>query len=108
MSHSPSLVRGVGEMADLTREFGWASTPIGAISLWPKALLSAVNMILSAPLPMQIFWGPELIVFYNDALAPAFAEKYPQALGRPGREVWADAWPITRRPLPTVRREPIS
>ena len=41
-----------------------------------------------------LFWGPELVVFYNDAYQPLLAEKHPQALGRPAREVWSEAWHI--------------
>jgi PAS domain S-box-containing protein len=98
----PSLIVGDGQMADLTRRLDWSSTSLGPIEGWPAALISSVNMILSAPLPMQIFWGPEMIVFYNDALAPAFAEKHPSAMGGPGREVWKDAWPFVGSQLEDV------
>ncbi len=80
-------------MATRTQHFDWVNSPVGPIEHWPEVLVGAVNMILAAPLPMQIFWGPEMIVFYNDALAPSFAEKHPGALGGRGRDVWQDAWP---------------
>ena len=102
MTQSPSRIRGTGEMARLTREFDWAATPRGMIDSWPDALVVAINIILSAPLPMQIFWGPEMVVFYNDALASRFAEKHPGALGRSGREIWTDAWPFVGSQLEDV------
>lgn len=108
MTHSASRVRGAGEMADLTREFDWVTTCVGPVDDWPDSLVGAVNMILSAPMPMQIFWGPEMIVFYNDALAPSFAEKHPGALGQKGRDVWADAWPFVGSQLEDVFRRGLS
>ena len=102
MNNLPSRIRGAGETAALIREFDWTTTQLGPIDDWPDSLVGAVNMILSAPMPMQIFWGPEMIVFYNDALTPSFAEKHPGALGGAGREVWADAWPFVGSQLEDV------
>ena len=85
-------VSGTGEMADLVRRHPWAETGLGAIAAWPETLLAMVNMMLAAEMPLQLFWGPEMITFYNDALRPAFAEKHPAAMGRPGREVWSEVW----------------
>lgn len=86
-------VSGSGEMATRIREFDWSRTPLGPIADWSEALLTSVNMILSAPLPMQLFWGSELVVIYNDGLIPIMTDKHPDALGRPAREAWAEAWP---------------
>jgi PAS domain S-box-containing protein len=41
---------------------------------------------------MFIAWGPELAFLYNDAYAPIFGAKHPDALGRPFAEVWSDIW----------------
>ena len=60
-------------------------------------------MILSAPLPMQLFWGPHFIVLYNDALIPAMTDKHPGALGLPAREAWAEAWDIVGPQMQSVR-----
>ena len=108
MNNLPSRIRGTGEMAALIREFDWTTTQLGPIDDWPDSLVGAVNMILSAPMPMQIFWGPEMIVFYNDALTPSFAEKHPGALGGLGREVWADAWPFVGSQLEDVFEQGVS
>ncbi len=44
---------------------------------------------------MYIWWGPELLCFYNDAYRRSIgAERHPSSLGRPGREVWAEIWPV--------------
>jgi signal transduction histidine kinase/ActR/RegA family two-component response regulator len=39
-----------------------------------------------------LFWGPELVALYNESYAPTIGDKHPQALGRPGRENWAELW----------------
>jgi PAS domain S-box-containing protein len=42
---------------------------------------------------MYIWWGPDLLCFYNDAYRRALGpERHPGSLGKPGREVWAEIW----------------
>ncbi|MFJ4716763.1 SpoIIE family protein phosphatase [Streptomyces sp. NPDC088785] len=42
---------------------------------------------------MWMAWGPELTFFCNDAYRrDTLGQKYPWALGRPSREVWAEIW----------------
>ncbi|MDP9013486.1 MAG: PAS domain S-box protein [Pseudomonadota bacterium] len=44
---------------------------------------------------MYIWWGPDLLCFYNDAYRQSIGpEHHPGSLGRPAREVWAEIWPI--------------
>jgi PAS domain S-box-containing protein len=82
-------------MADLTRAFPWSDTPVGPVDQWPDALLITVNTILSSRHPMFLWWGDDLIQFYNDAYRPSIREdKHPSALGQPGRECWQEIWHI--------------
>jgi PAS domain S-box-containing protein len=44
---------------------------------------------------MFIWWGPELIQFYNDAYSRTMGpERHPSALGQRGRKCWAEIWDI--------------
>jgi PAS domain S-box-containing protein len=44
---------------------------------------------------MFIWWGPELIQFYNDAYRQTMGpERHPGALGQRGRECWEEIWDI--------------
>jgi two-component sensor histidine kinase len=44
---------------------------------------------------MFIWWGPELIQFYNDAYRETMGpERHPSALGARGRECWSEIWDI--------------
>lgn len=79
-------------LAQLIRSTDWSTTPLGNIASWSDTLLVSVNLLLSAPIPMQLLWGPDFICIYNDAMAPALSNKHPQSLGQPAKEVWQEAW----------------
>ena len=103
-------ITGSSEMAECIRTCDWSRTPLGPIDAWSPTLLTAVNLILASPTPMQLFWGPESIVLYNDAAVPIFTDKHPKALGMPGRECWAEAWATAAPLLHKVRStgQPVS
>lgn len=90
-----SFLAGGGEMGELIRSYDWASTSIGEPSAWPQGLKTAVRLLLSAGHPMFIWWGPELIQFYNDSYGRSIGEeRHPCALGTGGRVCWDEIWPI--------------
>ena len=84
-------VVGSGEMAGLTRDFNWEATPLGPIDGWSDLLLGSVNLMLCCRFPCAIFWGTEMLQFYNDDYMPLTAEKHPKALGQDARECWKEA-----------------
>ncbi|GGW60530.1 histidine kinase [Streptomyces lucensis JCM 4490] len=72
----------------------WAATPLGPPDRWPQSLRTAVSIMLSSRFPMWMAWGPDLTFFCNAAYRrDTLGLKYPWALGRPAREVWAEIWP---------------
>ena len=82
-------------MGALMRARDWAATPLGDPKGWPLPLCTALGVILNTGHPMYIWWGPELICFYNDAYRLSIGpERHPSSLGRPGREVWEEIWDI--------------
>lgn len=88
-------ILGTGEMADLTRTFDWSLTPVGPIDRWPETLVICVNMLLGSRHPMFLWWGDDLVQFYNDGYRPSIREdKHPRALGQKGRECWPEIWPM--------------
>jgi PAS domain S-box-containing protein len=88
-------IYGDGEMAELTRNFDWSKTPVGPIDTWPDVLMTTVNMLLATRHPMFLWWGPELIQFYNDGYRPSIREdKHPGALGQRGKDWWQEIWHI--------------
>jgi PAS domain S-box-containing protein len=93
--HSHSFLAGGGEMGALIRGYEWAATPLGPPERWPQGLKTAVRFLLSTGHPMFIWWGPDLIQFYNDAYRRSIGpERHPVALGQNGRECWAEIWDI--------------
>ena len=54
-----------------------------------------MRILLNTNHPMFIWWGPQLIQFYNDAYRQTMGpERHPSALGQRGRQCWAEIWPI--------------
>jgi two-component sensor histidine kinase/PAS domain-containing protein len=84
-----------GEMGALTRAYEWERTPLGAPETWPQSLRTTVRLLLTSRHPMFIWWGRDLIQFYNDAYRKTMGpERHPSALGQPGRECWEEIWDI--------------
>ena len=89
------FLAGGGEMGALMRGHEWAATPVGQPKTWPQTLKATVRLMLTSRHPMFIWWGAELTCFYNDAYSVAIGpDRHPSALGRPGREVWAEIWDV--------------
>lgn len=84
--------RGKGEMSRRIRTHDWAATPLGPIESWAPSLRTAVGLMLASGHAMQLAWGPQRIVLYNDAYAPMLGERHPRALGIPFREAWPEIW----------------
>ena len=96
---------GNGEMTHRMREFDWSKTVVGPTETWPQSLKTTLGICLSSKFPMCLWWGKDLIVFYNDGYIPFASKKHPQFIGRPAREQWAEIWdtlePITKHVFET-------
>ncbi len=93
-SSSISPLLGESEMGQLIKKHDWSASPLGIPSLWPRSLLTTLNIILHSRFPMFLFWGADHICFYNDAYRPSLGNngKHPFALGSKGKEVWPEIW----------------
>jgi PAS domain S-box-containing protein len=90
-----SRIIGDGENARLIRSFDWSATPLGPVATWPDTLVTTVNMLLATRHPMFLWWGPDLIQFYNDGYRPSIRDdKHPAAIGQRGAACWPEIWPI--------------
>lgn len=81
-------------MGELIRHYNWSQTSLGAPATWPQSLRTTLSILLHSKFPMFLFWGPELICFYNDAYRPSLGVegKHPNALGKPANVVWPEIW----------------
>jgi len=89
---APDFLMGGGEMGAAIRAFDWASSPLGRPETWPAELRTCLRIMLSSRQPMWVWWGPELVNFYNDAYLPIIGGKHPHALGQPAKQVWSEIW----------------
>ena len=91
-SKEVDFLAGGGELGVLMRAVDWGSTPLGPVETWPRALRTAVRIMLTSRQPMFVWWGEQLINLYNDAYRSILGGKHPQALGQPATLVWREIW----------------
>lgn len=94
-----------GELGALTRAYDWSQTPVGPIESWPQTLKTTVGTILHSGFPMFLWWGDDMIQFYNDAYRPSLGDegKHPLALGQKAIECWPEIWSIIYPLIEQVR-----
>ena len=89
------FLSGGGEAGALMRGHDWSNTSLGRPEGWSQPLRVATRLMLNTHHPVCILWGPSGAVLYNDAYLPSLGpERHPSAIGRPAREVWAEAWDV--------------
>jgi hypothetical protein len=103
-----TFLQGGGEMGELIRQKDWSKTAIGTPEDWPQSLRIAISIVLNSQFPMFVWWGPDLITFYNDSYRVIAGEKHPAALGKPGPLVWAEIWNVVGPLADNVMTEGVS
>lgn len=95
-SQQPAFLSYPGEMAGIMRTKDWSTTQLGPPDTWPQSLQTVLGIILHSKFPMFVWWGPELLCFYNDAYRPSLGRdgKHPFILGQPAAQAWAEIWHI--------------
>ena len=90
---SSNFLSGGGELGAVTRSHNWSDSVLGAPESWPQSLRTTLSIILNSKFPMFLFWGPDLICFYNDAYRPSLGNtgKHP-AVGKKGADLWPEIW----------------
>lgn len=85
-------------MGERMQHFNWASTTVGSPDQWSASLKSLIQLMLHSKVPMFIWWGEDLIQFYNDAyrnfLTPG--NRHPDYLGQSAYQCWPEAWSIIK------------
>lgn len=101
--YAHNFLSGGGEMGQRIREYNWDTSPLGSPSNWPQPLKTTVGLMLSSGHPMFIWWGPDLIQFYNDGYRASIgSDRHPGALGAKGKACWAEIWPTIGPQIDTV------
>jgi hypothetical protein len=74
-------------------DYDWSKTAIGASSgpdmrQWPAQLRELLLAFMHSPRPRMIYWGPDLIQFYNESAVKLWRSKHPAALGNKQIDLW--------------------
>lgn len=82
-----------GEIGELIANCSWSLTCVGSIDTWSVGLKINLNNVLNSAFPMFLFWGEDLICFYNEAFRPSLGSsgKHP-AIGKKAIIVWGEIW----------------
>lgn len=88
------FLRNGGEAAEIIRNTEWSKTSIGNPESWPESLKNMLSTILSSKFPMFLWWGDDLIQFYNDSYRPSLGNegKHPKAMGQNAVDCWPEIW----------------
>lgn len=83
-----------GESAELIKNIDWKNHILGIPENWSESLKNTIATIVSSKFPMFLWWGEELIQFYNDSYRPSFGNdgKHPKAMGQKAVDCWQEIW----------------
>lgn len=94
------------QSSKIFRSINWSNHTLGSVDQWPTILKSTLSIMFRNPTPMFLFWGEDLICFYNDGYLPILSSRKGfEAMGQPGSLAWADIWANTYPQIRRVREE---
>ena len=70
----------------------WERTPVGPEAVWPQSLRTALGICFESRFPIIIFWGRELVQFYNEAYSAILGAKHPKAFGQRAQDCFPEIW----------------
>ncbi len=94
ISNSPPWLAGGGDVGALMRSMDWRHHPLGPLENWPESLKVSAGICIASRFDLIVWWGPDLIMLYNDSYRRTLGVKHPGALGKPGREVYPEIWEV--------------
>ncbi|TFV92659.1 response regulator [Oxalobacteraceae bacterium OM1] len=104
MQQGISFITDDSETGRLVSQVDWGSSPLGPMDAWPQSLKTSLSICLACRFPIIVWWGPDMVMLYNDDYIPVLGNKHPSAMGGAGRDVWADVWPVVGPMLDDVVR----
>ncbi|RED23273.1 hypothetical protein BD847_2321 [Flavobacterium cutihirudinis] len=83
-----------GESAQIIQNIDWSNHSLGTPETWPENLKNTLATLLSSKFPMFLWWGDDLIQFYNDSYRPSLGNdgKHPKAMGGKAIDSWQEIW----------------
>jgi PAS domain S-box-containing protein len=96
---SDNFLLGGSEMSQAISKYDWSATALGPIASWPQSLKTTLGIILNSPFPMFLYWGPDLMCFYNDKSHQLFnsasGDSVTTTLGKPASTTFPQIWSAT-------------
>ena len=98
------FLSGGGEMALLVSRKDWSKTVLGIPEHWPSSLRTSLGIVLNSRFPMFLFWGKELLCFYNDAYRLSLGDngKHPAILGIKAQDAWPETWEVIKPKIESI------
>ncbi|WP_439559672.1 sensor histidine kinase [Dyadobacter sp.] len=80
-------------MSEFIQHYNWSDSVLETPDRWPVSLRTLVQMTLGSRVPTALFWGKDLVTFYNDAFENCIAaiESSP-GIGQPAPTIFAESW----------------
>ncbi|KAH4000151.1 hypothetical protein HBI81_052540 [Parastagonospora nodorum] len=82
------------------RSIDWSQTPLGPMCTWSSQLRSVANLVMQDSRPAVVFYGPDLIMIYNEAEIELLGGFHP-CMGQSARVALASVWPEYFEPIIT-------
>ncbi|WP_162242736.1 PAS domain-containing protein [Dyadobacter sp. Leaf189] len=80
-------------MSEFIQHYNWSDSALETPDRWPVSLRTLVQMMLSSRFPIALFWGKDLVTFYNDAFEASFtASEGSPVIGQPAASIFNESW----------------
>jgi hypothetical protein len=76
----------------LLQNTDWSKTSLGPRSQWSQSLRTMLSLVQALPLQATLWWGPELVLLYNEHYAKMIGGKHPNLFGMSGPRGYAEVW----------------
>ena len=83
---------GGGECGALIRNRDWGRTSLGTPDTWSHEMRATISNLVNSPVAKVLMWGPDHVMFYNDAYREIAGDRHPLALGTPVAEAFPEVW----------------
>jgi hypothetical protein len=76
----------------LLQNTDWSKTSLGPREQWSQSLRTMLSLVQALPLQATLWWGPDLVLIYNEHYANMLQGKHPSLFGMAGAKGYAEVW----------------
>lgn len=93
-ANAKQFLEGGGVTGELIRSKDWSAATVGEPETWPLSLKTLVSTCINAPVPIAVFWGEELTLFYNDAFRQLAGKDHPHPFVPGSNALSPESWTL--------------